>query len=443
MVIIKKILSIILILSILFLSAACRKNDDPADNENGDTDSITEDVIEPGPVNPLRSVVNFSTEFALGYTLHNSTGNTFYYDMSYELFREEQGEWEQVLLRDNETALFSIDPGIIREYHVEWSDVARELGDTTDHIRIPPGRYMLVRKLFIDPQKTDEFEELRIEFDVFTQRDMILHRDSLRQKYLDFILSGPTSDNIILSGAVDVSQTGIAFSLENRSREEYVYGEQWDLVQSKDGLLQYVPPIIDNYGWVSILNTLRSGGIQRYEMQWEWLFGKLTPGRYAWIREYSPASEYPLPDRRFTKEYVVVVFVISDDTPEALAVTEDPHNFLRLTEYRNITNSGITVFLENVSDLDLRIHMYVGSIIHDGLWLEEAEDFFWPDYDTWAWETLPGNSNKQFRLDWSLSHGRLPPGEYDLIIVIFGSAPRPHPTGEFQEAFEVSANIQG
>jgi len=439
-----KKLTLILILSVLLISAACSKSNDQTGNEpDGPADPIPEEIVDPGYENPFRSVVKFSTEFVLGYTLHNNSGNVYFYDMSYTLFRLENEEWEQVFSQDSGAALYSLNPGIIREYHVEWGDAVREQGDTAGHNSIPPGTYLFVRKVFINPNEIDEFEYLRIEFDVSAQNNMSSHNASLRQSYLDFVMSGISSGNIVLSGTVDVSRSGIAFSLENRSGTEYVYGEEWELAQYKDGHWQYVPPAGNDFDWISILNIIRNGGIQDYKIQWDQVFGKLPPGTYVWIREYSPSSEFPLPDRRYTKEYVIIDFYITENSPEVLDVTEAPRLYLELAEYRNVTDRGITVVLENVTEYDLLINAFIGSIIQDGSWLPEKEDYFWPDYDTWEWDVLPGNTRRSFNLDWSLSHGRLPPEQYDMFIVVFGIAPPPHPTGDFQEAFEITVNIRG
>jgi len=433
----------LLLASVLIITTitGCKK-DEPLDNDPDEpSDHEFEQTVEPDHENPLRHGIIFSTGFALGYTLHNNTSNTFFYDSTYSLFRYEQDQWEHLFSREGEAALFSIDPGIIREYHIEWSDAIWEQGNESDHIRMIPGRYMLVRRLLINPRDPDEYRSLQIEFDIAAHAGNSTHRNSLRQAYLDFVMSVPRSTNIVLSGDVDASRSGIAFSLENRSGEEYVYGDKWELARFDNNQWNLVHPV--DHVWLLALNTLRNGGIQRYEIQWDWVFGILPPGRYAWIREYSPSAEYPLPDRRYTKEFVVVEFMITEATPEDLVAQNDPDPFLHLTYPQDVTDSGINVMMENVSESDIRIHVYIGSIIQNDTWIPENEDYFWPEHGSWEWVFLRAGSSISLDLDWSLSHGSLPPGQYDLIIIAFGIAPPPHPTGGFQEVFEITVNIHG
>ena len=138
----------------------------------------------------------------------------------------------------------------------------------------------------------------------------------------------------------------------------------------------------------------------------------------------------------------MIEFVITATTPDVLISHEAPPLHLKLAEYSNITEGGITIVMENISDFDLKIYVYIGSIIQDGSWLSEKEDYFWPDYGTWEWDVIRGNSKIELDLDWSLSHGELPPGQYDLIIITYGNAPPPHPTGAFQEVAEISFILQ-
>jgi len=138
---------------------------------------------------------------------------------------------------------------------------------------------------------------------------------------------------------------------------------------------------------------------------------------------------------------VIIEFVITESSSAVLTIIEDPHSYLKLVRTQRITDSGITVVLENVFEYDLRVHLYVGSIIHDGSRLPEDEDYFWSESDTWEWKVLPADSSTELALDWTLSYGILPPGQYDLIIIAVGNAPPPHPTGGFQEVFEISITI--
>jgi len=110
-----------------------------------------------------------------------------------------------------------------------------------------------------------------------------------------------------------ISSTSIKFSLENRTDLDFFYGAQWDMAYNVDGRWMPVQHLPGQGGgvWNSLLYSLQSGDSEQFEVDWEWRFGELPPGRYVYIfdgyfGEYSPDHEIV---------YVTVEFTIAEAGP--------------------------------------------------------------------------------------------------------------------------------
>ena len=118
-----------------------------------------------------------------------------------------------------------------------------------------------------------------------------------------------------LVGDVEVSRTGIAFSLENRADSGFTYGEPWDLACYSYSDNRWMPvqhlPGAGGGVWNSIGYSLQSGGIEQNRQEWAWRFGELPPGRYMFIRD-GWLGEWR-PDQNTV--YALVEFFITEDSP--------------------------------------------------------------------------------------------------------------------------------
>jgi len=132
-----------------------------------------------------------------------------------------------------------------------------------------------------------------------------------RQDAIDFAIAGGPSKIIVPTDKVNVSQSFITFNFENRSGEDYTFGEHWELAQYVDGHWQPVP-----YGTNGrILNTfillkIESGGITQETINFNTRFGALTPGRYMFIRSHSPDNR-STPDTPRNQEYLLIEFNVA------------------------------------------------------------------------------------------------------------------------------------
>ena len=386
----------------------------------------------------------FSTGFHMGFTLHNISDVTLYYDAGFELYRDVGGKWELELSQDGDV-IYSLDPGITRNYGNEWSDVLWKKGEQ-GYVELTPGRYIFTRKIYTNLQDTSIFKHLRIEFTVIARNDTVTARPNWRQDRINFALLSEASENIVLAGEVNVSRNSVAFSLENRSDRAYTYGLGWDLARYYNGRWQpvpYLPVAGDGVPVPSLALGLRSGGIQREYFDWSGIFGELPTGRYMFIREYNPSDEYPLPDRRYTVEYAMVLFEIEENSPKSLPPQDAYRAHVMLVEYRDVTSTGMTAVIENVSEYDFEFHAYVGSIYQSNTaWsLRTLPEYLWPDGDEWARVVFSSGSRVEINLDWEKAFGPLPQGEYSIYINSFGEVPPPHPTGAFQEVLEALISV--
>ena len=117
-------------------------------------------------------------------------------------------------------------------------------------------------------------------------------------------------DRIVHVDTAAVSSTSIMFSLDNRTDSDFYYGAQWDMAYYSDGRWIPVQHLPGRGGgvWNDILYSLQSGETKQFEVDWEWRFGELPPGRYVYTFNgyfggYSPDHEIV---------YVTVEFTIAE-----------------------------------------------------------------------------------------------------------------------------------
>ncbi|MCL2224721.1 MAG: hypothetical protein FWB96_07120 [Defluviitaleaceae bacterium] len=123
------------------------------------------------------------------------------------------------------------------------------------------------------------------------------------------------STQIIPVGVVDVSQTGIGFSLENTTDEDFLYGSPWDVARYENGTWIPVPHLPGAGGrpWTDEGYTLLAHEINHYRISFDTFFDPLPHGRYIFIRQ-GWNGNWP----HNTRIYAVVEFEISDDTAVGL-----------------------------------------------------------------------------------------------------------------------------
>lgn len=63
-------------------------------------------------------------------------------------------------------------------------------------------------------------------------------------------------------------------------------GSEYKLLVLKDGIWQDVPTVIETYAWTGIGYVVPKNDSVKYEIDWEWLYGKLPAGNYRITKEF-------------------------------------------------------------------------------------------------------------------------------------------------------------
>ena len=248
-------------------------------------------------------------------------------------------------------------------------------------------------------------------------------------------------DKIVLVGDVEVSRTGIIFTLENRTEYEFNYGSPFDLAYYSNGEWLPVPHLPGAGGapWTSEGHMMQGGGIKQSRQNWSWHFGELLPGRYMFIREgwlgaWSPNQE---------RVYALVEFLVTKDSPVYLPPQDEIDfwpSIINLVEYSDVTPNGMTIVIDNISPYDIDHRAQLLAIVDERYAISEHHwewpslpllpvEGYWIDHLIQGEGFLPSGGELEFTLDWTAVFGELPPGEYRIVLSLGGRAHPPHPTG--------------
>ncbi len=80
---------------------------------------------------------------------------------------------------------------------------------------------------------------------------------------------------------------GATVVLKNVTDFEYIYGESYTVQRKTDSGWIDVEPVIENYGFTSVGYMLPAMESKEIAIDWEWIYGKLTPGDYRIVKEAS------------------------------------------------------------------------------------------------------------------------------------------------------------
>lgn len=83
----------------------------------------------------------------------------------------------------------------------------------------------------------------------------------------------------------NVSPTGAVIIITDTNKEPYIYGEWYAIEKEEDGKWLEVEIVLDNYGFNSMGYIPNKNGELKFEIDWEWLYGKLPTGNYRLLKE--------------------------------------------------------------------------------------------------------------------------------------------------------------
>ena len=87
-----------------------------------------------------------------------------------------------------------------------------------------------------------------------------------------------------------VSSTGATVKIKDTNNEPHVYGEWYKIEKQKDGNWYDVKTVIKDYGFNEIAYIPNESGDVEFNVDWEWLYGKLPAGKYRLLKQSD--SEY-------------------------------------------------------------------------------------------------------------------------------------------------------
>jgi len=260
----------------------------------------------------------------------------------------------------------------------------------------------------------------------------------LRANYIAESASSPR-DLIIHVGEADVSQTEIAFSLQNTTDLAFNYGMPWDLARYENG--QWLPMVHlpgRASGWPMPAFSLQGGGIQQYRISFDWHFGALPPGRYMFVRD-GWMGNWDERHQDIGQTFALVEFVVTDTTPMYLPPEPEwePRVYVEVVEVSNVTPTGMRIVIENISPYGIEHRAQIISVVpaeHTTVgesweWWEHHLPFICFDDIMQAEEFIPAGERREFDINLGTLFGELPPGDYKLELSLGGLAEPPHPHG--------------
>lgn len=83
----------------------------------------------------------------------------------------------------------------------------------------------------------------------------------------------------------DVSSTGGIVIIKDTNEEPYTYGEWYKIEKNSNGKWIEVDTVISDYGFNEIAYLTNEDGEVRFAIDWQWLYGELSPGNYRLLKE--------------------------------------------------------------------------------------------------------------------------------------------------------------
>lgn len=127
---------------------------------------------------------------------------------------------------------------------------------------------------------------------LFSYKDSSTTATNVKEEATDLKPTNFTTVNnftdVIMSAKKDtITKNGLTLILQNNSDKICLYGEQFVLEKNMKEQWYEVPVVINDYGFNSIGYEVASGGEGKWEVDWNWLYGSLTPGEYRIIKDVS------------------------------------------------------------------------------------------------------------------------------------------------------------
>lgn len=83
----------------------------------------------------------------------------------------------------------------------------------------------------------------------------------------------------------NISSTGATVIIKDTNEESFIYGEWYKIETEIDGKWYEVKTVINNYGFDDVGYSANKYDKVTFQIDWEWLYGKLPSGKYRLWKE--------------------------------------------------------------------------------------------------------------------------------------------------------------
>jgi len=95
----------------------------------------------------------------------------------------------------------------------------------------------------------------------------------------------PTDIENVSMKITDVSSKGATLTIKDSNKERFVYGEWYKIVKVEDGNWLELETLIGRPAFNEMAYVPDEKGKVEFVIDWEWLYGELTPGTYRLMKD--------------------------------------------------------------------------------------------------------------------------------------------------------------
>ena len=144
----------------------------------------------------------------------------------------------------------------------------------------------------------------------------------------------------------NVSNSGATIKIKDTNTNPYIYGEDYKIQRYENGNWQDIKPIIENYGFNYMGYTVDENKVVTFNINWEWLYGKLTSGKYRiikYVNKKEISIEFSI-DETATDIAVAYEQTIINNMDSIMKVSDssssNPYDYIDNNYYRSIVALG-------------------------------------------------------------------------------------------------------
>lgn len=111
--------------------------------------------------------------------------------------------------------------------------------------------------------------------------------DAIDISFLQSLFTGKGIDVSLSIKAGTLAPSGMTLLVENRSTDNILFGQPFELERMDDGIWCDIDVINESYAFTAIGYGLMPKGMMEHNVYWDTLYGELLPGEYRFTKEFS------------------------------------------------------------------------------------------------------------------------------------------------------------